>query len=123
MTREQAIQDQIDQCMDWFDFDLCCEVSKRLIAQGKGYPEDWLMEGKPSAGLLRTEARKLLRSVADTSGEHATKMVSYLRAEKWEGIDELTGECFVTLRLAFVTEDNITQDGTAYEAQPPQTKD
>jgi hypothetical protein len=123
MTREQAIQEQIDQCMDWFDFDLCCEVSKLLIAQGKGYPEDWLMEGEPSAGLLRSEARKLLRRAANTSGEHATDMASYLKAEKWEGIDEETGDPFVSLQLSFVVEDNITQDGTAYEAQPPKTKD
>jgi len=123
MTREQAIQDQIDQCLDWFDFDLCCEVSKLLIAQGNGYPEDWLMEERPSAGLLRSEARKLLRRAANTIGENAWEMCSYLRGEKWEGIDEETGDPFITLKLSFVVEDNLTQDGTSYEAQPPKAQD
>jgi hypothetical protein len=123
MTREQAIQEQIDQCLDWFDFDLCCEVSKLLIQKGKGYPEDWLMEGEPSAGLIRPDARKLLRSVADKTGEHASGMDSYLRTEKWEGVDPDTSEPYILLQLSFVVEDNITQDGTSYEAQPPKAQD
>jgi len=123
MTREQAIQDQIDQCMDWFDFAQCCRVAALLISEGRGFPTDWIMDQKPCEGLLRSEARKLLRRVADTGGEHATAMASYLRAEKREDRRGGPYDPFITLKLSFVVEDNITQDGTTYEAQPPETKD
>jgi hypothetical protein len=123
MTRDKAIQEQIDQCLDWFNFDLCAKISKLLIAEGEGFPQGWLMEDEPCAALIRKEARKLLRRVSKTEGKRAWEMCSYLRGEKWEGVDEDTGESFITLQLSFVAEDNITQDGTSYEAQPPKAQD
>jgi hypothetical protein len=123
MTRDKAIQEQIDQCLDWFNFDLCAKISKLLIAEGGGFPQGWLMEDEPCAALMRAEARKLLRRVANEKGEHCCDMASYLRAEKWEGVDRDSGEPFITLQLNFVAEDNMTQDGTSYEAQPPKAQD
>jgi hypothetical protein len=113
MNKEQAIQQQIDECMDSFDFAFCCEVLSLIKKTGRGYPEDWFgIDGFDQLS-LRREARQLLRRVA--CEDQISAMASYLRAEKTEGVDEESGKPWIRLSLSFVVEDNITQDGIEYD--------
>lgn len=113
MNKEQATQQQIDECMDSFDFTFCCVVLSLIKKTGRGYPEDWYLDGGFYEPSLRREARQLLRRVA--CGDEESGMASYLRAAKTEGVDKESGKPWIGLSLSFVVADNITQDGIEYD--------
>lgn len=112
MNKEQAIQQQIDECMDSFNFAFCCDVLSFIKKTGRGYPEDWYLDGEFYEPSLRREARQLLRRV--TCGDQASQMASYLRASKTEGIDEQSGKPWIRLTLSFVAEEEAMHDGIEY---------
>ena len=117
MTIQEALQDQIDQIMDEFDFGLACAFLETIRARGDGYPSDWLYDDKFDAMPLRKAARKLLKDVAASllrqKGEQAfvSGDCSYLTASGEKNKDD--HERWVGLRLYFSTPQ--TNDGTAYE--------
>jgi hypothetical protein len=113
MNKEQATQQQIDECMDSFDFSFCCAVLSLIKKTGRGYPVDWYLDGGFYEPTLRREARQLLWRVA--RGDEESGMASYLRATKTEGVDEESGKPWILLSLSFVVADNITQDGIEYD--------
>ena len=57
MSREEVIQKQIDEIMDWFDFD---KVHKTMIALNWGWGVPQVI---PEESELRAKARKMLRRV------------------------------------------------------------
>lgn len=112
MNKEQAIQQQIDECMDSFNFAFCCAVLSFIKKTGKGYPQDWYLDGSFYEPTLRQEARQLLWRVA--RGDQASEMASYLRASKTKGIDEQSGKPWILLTLSFVAEEASMHDGIEY---------
>lgn len=112
MNKEKAIQQQIDECMDSFDFAFCGAVLSFIKKTGRGYPEDWYLGGDFYEPGIRGGARQLLRRVA--CGDQASEMTSYLRASKTEGIDEQSGKPWIRLALSFVAEEAAMHDGIEY---------
>ena len=127
MTREQAIQVQIDECLDAFNAEECAKVCEFLWKRGgRHFPGEWNDEETFFPSSLRKTAREALREVAHASCEVTWAARSYILATKIEGVDENEyGDAspFIRLGLHFDITMADTQDGTAYEAQPPQTKD
>lgn len=121
MTRQEAIQEQIDLCMDRFDFELCAEALEIVKKRGGAYPESWLWAGKFSPAELRQAARKLLKEVAAAQGEYYETTCSYLRVQKREGLDE--DGPWIRLYLSFSLEDNLAQDATGYEKNPAKAEE
>jgi hypothetical protein len=106
MTREQAIQQQVDEIMDEFDFH---NVQRMFVHNGWTYH----MEDKPpSVGELRRHARKLLSSVCEKprdgcyttgSGRFSVSLVEDTQ-EKW-----------IRLALMFTPEEYGIDEGVEYE--------
>ena len=65
MTKQEAIQEQIDEIMDSFDFEEARKIMKALNRQ-------WHEEGIPDIYTLRTAARKHLKKAAEIGGTSAT---------------------------------------------------
>jgi hypothetical protein len=61
MTKQEAIQEQIDEIMDSFDFERVQKIMEALNWQ-------WHEEGVPDIYTLRTEARKHLKQAAAIGG-------------------------------------------------------
>lgn len=115
MTRDEAIQDQIDQALDWFEWENVKQACEFLIKSGSGFPEEWHDSGTIMLGAIRRSARKLMREVANMEGENCWSMHSYLHVQKWEGTDDIDNKPFITIHLSFVVADTVTQDGTSYD--------
>ena len=90
MTYQEAVEDQIEQIMDDFEFHKAEKIMEAL---------DWKW-GKetPCAAELRKTARELLRSAAREGGSHAT---GGLIARAVKGYDEEENRSFVWLQLNF----------------------
>jgi hypothetical protein len=117
MTRNEAIQIQIDECLDNFNAEECAKVCEFLWRRGNhNWPEDWHdSEGTFFPSELRRHARKLLRRVAQYPRHGAVwSASSWLFVTMEEGIDDETGKPYLTLNLLFRVSTLNTHDGTCY---------
>ena len=104
MTRQEAIERQIEEIMDEFDFGL---VHKAFVDNSWTYRMD---DDPPSLGELRRTARKLLRDCARTPGGNT------LLSGRFEArIIEDTEEKWLRMSLTFVYEFWNIDEGTEYE--------
>lgn len=107
MNREQAIQSQIDNIMDTFDFVAATEVLDVYRSLDRGYPQDWTDNGEFKQYLLRQAARDCMKAaVKEGYAGH-----SYFSAYFHEGEDH-EGP-WVKIDLLFG--DRTYNDGTSYE--------
>jgi len=91
MTKQEAIQEQIDEIMDSFDFE---KVNKIMEA----IDWEWNEEGVPDIYSLRTAARKHLKEAAEFKGASSsggftanyTESKSWVRLELYFGLDSFT---------------------------------
>ena len=117
MTREQAIQTQIDECLDNFNAEECAKVCEFLWERGNhNWPGDWHDSGGTFFSVeIRKSARELLRRIARHISHGAVwSTSSCLFATKEEGIDDETGKPYLTLNLLFRVSTINTHDGTCY---------
>jgi hypothetical protein len=104
MTRQQAIETQIEEIMDEFDFGLC---HKAFVDNRWTYSRD---TEPPSLGELRKTARRLLRDCARTPGGN-TLLSGRFEARTIED----TEEKWLRMSLTFVYEFWNIDEGTEYE--------
>jgi hypothetical protein len=125
MTRDEAIRNQIDQCLDDFNAEECAKVCAFLWKRGdRHFPEDWHDgEGTFFYQELRRTARQALMGAVSCTAPITWDQRSYLLATKIEGVDESDGQPFIRLGLHFDITMADTHDGTSYEAQPPKAQD
>jgi hypothetical protein len=84
MNRQEAIQSQIDEIMDSFDFKTAIKVLEVYKSMERGYPEDWFMDGEFFEPAVRAAARDCMKAaVKDEYAGH-----SYFEARLTEGEDE-----------------------------------
>jgi len=114
MTKEQAIQEQIDEIMDSFDFDTAAKAMEVYKEEGHGYPADWFDMEVFSTYQMRQDARRILRLAADHAPKEGTIVTrgSYFHAEATCGNDEKEGP-WISLGLFFG--DQFSEEGTCYE--------
>ena len=106
MTREQAIQQQVDEIMDEFDFH---EVQRMFEQHGWTYGD----EDEPStAGELRRHARKLLLLAGEKPRDGCYTTGS---GRFYVSLVENTQEKWVRLSLMFTPEEYGTDEGVQYE--------
>jgi hypothetical protein len=104
MTRQQAIETQIEEIMDEFDFGL---VHKAFVDNRWTYHMD---DGPPSQSELRRTARSLLRNCARTPGGN-TLLTGHFEARTIED----TEEKWLRMSLSLVYEYWSIDEGTEYE--------
>jgi len=97
MTKQEAIQEQIDEIMDSFEFEKVHKIMKVLNWE-------WHEQGVPDIYLLRTAARKHLKSAAEINGTSSSGglTANYTEHKTW-------------LRLELHFGLDSTPDGTEYE--------
>jgi hypothetical protein len=104
MTKEQAIQEQIDEIMDSFEFE---KVQNMMEALGWGWGE----EGEaPDSYEMKRFARERLREAVKCG----TSSSGGFTARYKEGFDVETHKPFVILTLYFGLQ--TLNDGTSYDA-------
>ena len=103
MTRQEAIQNQIDEIMDWFEFSKVAKTMK-LLQWGWGLPPVVPEESK-----IRQEARRLLSMVSQDKVVSCGGFVARLDEGKYKD-----GK-WVRVRLAF--EVDSWGDGVTYEGE------
>lgn len=107
MNRQEAIQEQIDDIMDMFDFRACCQMLEALIKAGRSYPEDWVDGEDVPEYILRQAARACMKeAVKEGYAGH-----SYFNAYFNEGEDD--NGPWVKIDLYFG--ERTYNDGTSYE--------
>ena len=90
MTKQEAIQEQIDEIMDSFDFEKAQKIMEALNWE-------WYEKGIPDIYSLRAEARKQLKSAAKVKGvsgsvgltAHYTEGKSWVRLDLYFGLDSI----------------------------------
>jgi hypothetical protein len=108
MTREEAIQEQIDEIMDDFEFDKVHQIMTALkwkLATSKNpeeVPELW-------------EIKKNARSHLKNAVKHEGSASGGFTARFQEGVGEDTGKPFVWLTLNFGI--NHLNDGQEYDSE------
>jgi hypothetical protein len=107
MNRQEAIQSQIDNIMDSFDFKTAMEVMKVYKALERGYPADWFLDGEPVESIIRADARECMKSAV----KHGYAGRSYFEARLEEGEDD--DGPWVRVYLNFG--DRSYNDGVSYE--------
>ena len=100
MTRQEAMQEQIDEIMDTFDFQ---KAHKMMLAVGS----TWGDEGTPEEYELRARAREFLKQAAKDGYACTGGFTALLE----EGVED--GKPWVRMSLAFGQ--NTFNDGTFYE--------
>ena len=115
MNKQQAIQSQIDEIMDEFDFRACCTILSALAKEGHTFPAEWVWHEREDGTIeffeagIRKDIRQFLKRAAHDNTSIST---AYFTARYTEGVDEDTGEPFVRLSLQFgISSDN---DGETY---------
>jgi hypothetical protein len=103
MTKQEAIQEQIDQIMDSFDFERVHKVMEHLNWTW-GYSEE-----PPSLYDLRTAARERLKGAV----KHGSSNTGGFVATKEEGVED--GKPWVRMNLLFTVQQTLN-DGTTYDA-------
>ena len=107
MNRQEAIQSQIDDIMDSFDFQSAMEVMKVYKSMERGYPKDWFDGDEPFEPAIRADARECMKEAAKRS--YAGR--SYFEARFEEGEDH--DGPWVRMYLNFG--DRSYNDGVSYE--------
>ena len=90
MTKQEAIQEQIDEIMDSFDFEKAQKIMEFLNWE-------WNDEGVPDIYSLRTSARKHLKTAAEINGSSSsggltanyTEHKTWVRLELYFGLDSI----------------------------------
>jgi len=90
MTKQEAIQEQIDEIMDSFNFEKAQKIMEAINWE-------WYEEGIPDIYSLRTLARKHLKEAAEIKGisgsggltAHYTEGKSWVRLELYFGLDSI----------------------------------
>ena len=115
MNKQEAIQSQIDEIMDNFDFRACCTILSALAKEGHTFPAEWVWQEHEDGtteffeSVIRKDIRQFLKRAARDNTSIGT---AHFTAKYTEGVDEDTGEPFVWLSLQFgISSDN---DGTSY---------
>jgi len=107
MNRQEAIQSQIDEIMDMFDFQSVLKVLDVYKSMDRGYPEDWMDEGEFKEYLIRQDARECLKKAA----KNGSSGISYFSGVLNEG-DDYNGP-WGKMDLYFG--ERTYQDGVNYE--------
>lgn len=107
MNRQEAIQKQIDEIMDTFDFQAVLKVLEAYKAVGRGYPSSWVDYGEFKEYLIRSAARECMKQAAI----HGFAGHSYFSSYLHEGKDH-EGP-WVKIELYFG--DRTYNDGISYE--------
>jgi hypothetical protein len=107
MNRQEAIQQQIDDIMDSFDFQSVMEVMKVYKSMERGYPKDWFLDGEPVESIIRADARECMNAAV----KHSYAGHSYFEARFTEGEDN-DGPW---VRISFNFGDRSYNDGVSYE--------
>jgi hypothetical protein len=107
MNRQEAIQQQIDDIMDSFDFKAAMKVMEVYKTLERGYPADWFLDGEPFEPAIRADARECMKSAVKEG--YAGR--SYFEARFTEGEDD-DGPW---VRICFNFGDRNYNDGTSYE--------
>ena len=107
MNRQEAIQLQIDEIMDSFDFQSAMRVVEVYKSMERGYPKDWFLDDEPFEPAIRGAARDCMKAaVKDGYAGH-----SYFEARLTEGEDD--EGAWVRMSLNFG--DHSYNDGISYE--------
>ena len=64
MNRQEAIQQQIDEIMDAFDFQAVLKVLDVYKTMERGYPTDWVLDGEFFEPSVRAAARACMKAAA-----------------------------------------------------------
>lgn len=107
MNRQEAIQLQIDEIMDTFDFQAAIKVMEVYKSMERGYPSDWFMDEEFCEPAMRATARECMK--AAVKEEYAGH--SYFEARFTEGEDD--DGPWVRMSLNFG--DRSYNDGLSYE--------
>ena len=107
MNKQDAIQQQIDEIMDSFDFALCVQSVKLYKDWGRGYPSHWMVDGEFEESLLRRSARDCMRLAA----AEGSSGYSYFYSRFHEGTD--SDGPWVKIDLFFGNRNY--NDGVSYE--------
>ena len=107
MNRQEAIQSQIDEIMDIFDFQSVLKVLDVYKSMGRGYPEAWMDNGEFQEYLVRQDARGCMKRAV----KEGSAGISYFSAVLNEGEDD--DGPWVKMNLYFG--DRTYQDGVSYE--------
>jgi len=107
MNRQEAIQSQIDDIMDMFDFQSVLKVLDGYKSIGRGYPKAWMDDGEFQEYLIRPDARECMKKAA----KEGSAGISYFSAILNEGEDD--DGPWVKMDLYFG--DRTYQDGVSYE--------
>lgn len=107
MTKEEAIQDQMDEIMDNFEFHKAQQIMEAL-----DWKWNFVGEGEriPHTSDIRRAARRLLKYVAENGGSTGT---GGLTAFYKSGYDEDDAKPWVQLGLHFGLD--TFHDGTCYD--------
>ena len=107
MNRQEAIQSQIDDILDTFDFQSAMKVMEVYKTLGRGYPSDWFLDDEPFEPAIRAAARDCMKAaVKDEYAGH-----SYFEARLTEGEDH-DGPW---VKISFNFGDRNYNDGVSYE--------
>lgn len=107
MNRQEAIQSQIDEIMDIFDFQAVLKVLDVYKSIDRGYPEAWIDGGEFQEYLVRQEARNCMKRAA----KDGSAGISYFNAVLVEG--EYDDGPWVKMDLYFG--ERTYNDGVSYE--------
>jgi hypothetical protein len=107
MNRQEAIQNQIDDIMDSFDFQCAMKVLELYKSMERGCPSDWFLDDEPFEPAIRAAARDCMKSaVKEGYAGH-----SYFEARFEEGEDD--DGPWVKINFSFGL--HSYNDGTSYE--------
>jgi hypothetical protein len=99
MTKEQALQEQMDEIMDSFEFDKVLSVMQHLNWE-------WMDYGVPDEYEIRQSARRTMKSAIECNGTSGTGGFTAI-------VDDNTEEKWVRLSLYFGF--GTINDGVDYE--------
>jgi len=107
MNRQEAIQSQIDDIMDSFDFQCAMKVLEAYKSIERGYPADWFMDGEPFEPAIRASARDCMKAaVKEGYAGHSYFEARFVEKEDDDG---------PWVRIDFNFGDHTHNDGTGYE--------
>jgi hypothetical protein len=107
MNRQEAIQSQIDDIMDSFDFQCAMKVLEVYKSIERGYPADWFMDGEPFEPAIRAAARDCMKAaVKEGYAGHSYFEARFVEEEDDDG---------PWVRIDFNFGDHTHNDGTGYE--------
>lgn len=107
MNRQEAIQLQIDEIMDSFDFQSAIKTLEVYKSMERGYPKDWFLDDEPFEPAIRAAARDCMKSaVKEGYAGH-----SYFESRFTEGEDDDGLWVRITLNFGL----RSYNDGTSYE--------